>query len=159
MPSDDHSVEQLYFEDLEIGDTYDYPSQTISETHFQLFAAITGDFHAMHLDKHYVQENTDFDERVSHGMLNTAFTVLGASSLSPHLHESAVAFLSQSSRFLNAVVIGDSLYPEIEVSEKELTSSGETGIVTFETKIFNQDDEQVLEGELEYMIKVRDAGE
>lgn len=157
MPVPAPTAEQYYYEDLQVGATYRYPSQTITETHFQLFSAITGDFHPLHLDKHYIQEKTDFEERVAHGLLNTIFTALGASELAPHIHESAIAFLGQSSEFYHPVYVGDTLYPECEIAEKRLTGDGERGVVTFESRIYNHREDQILSGELTYMFRVKSS--
>lgn len=147
------TAEQYYYEDLNVGDTYRYPSQTINETHYQLFSAITGDFHPLHLDQHYVETSTDFDERVAHGLLTTTLTALGASELAPHIHESSIAFLGQSSEFHNPVYVGDTLYPACEIADKSPTSDGEKGVVTFASRIVNHRDDLVLDGELRYLFK------
>lgn len=147
------TVEQKYFEDLETGEIYSIPSRTITETHFMFFSAITGDLHPLHVDKHYTREETSFDGRVAHGMLNTMFTVAGASSLSQHIEETAVAFLRQSSEFLDAVYIGDTIYPELEIVDKDSQES--TGVVTLESRVYNQDETLVLRGELELLIERR----
>ncbi|WP_254861535.1 MaoC family dehydratase [Halovivax gelatinilyticus] len=151
------TAEQWYFEEIEVGETFAIPSKTITNTHFVTFAGLTGDFHPIHLDEHYAREETPFDSRVAHGMMITMFTIVGASSLSDHLHESAIAFLNQSSGFLNPVFEGDTIYPELEVSEKE--DKGGKGIVTLASRVFNQNDEQVLEGELEILVKKRKGGD
>lgn len=149
------AVDQWYFEEIDVGETFGIPSKTITDNHFVTFAGMTGDFHPLHLDEHYTREKTQFDSRVAHGMMITMFTIVGASSLSDHLHESAIAFLNQSSTFLNPVFEGDTIYPELEVSEKE--DKGDKGIITLTSRVFNQDDEQVLEGELQLLVKTREA--
>lgn len=149
-------AEQYYFEDLTVGDAFDIPSKTVTESHYLLFAAISGDSHPIHLDRQYVEEQTGFGERVAHGLLLTVFTVVGASSLSRHIEDSTVAFLRQSSEFHAPVVIGDTVYPRLEVAEKRTQES--TGVVVLDSEIHDQDDELVLSGELELLLKRRDAG-
>lgn len=150
-------AEQQYFEDLEIGAVHENPSQTVTDAHFQFFAGLTGDFNPLHMDEQYIEEQTDFEGRVAHGMLVTLFTVLGASTLSPNTHDSMVAFLNQSSTFLEPVYVGDTIHPELELVAKQ--DKGDKGIVTFESRVYNQDDEQVLEGELEFLVRKRpDSG-
>lgn len=154
MPERSPSAEQWYFEDIDIGQTFDIPSKTITDTHFVLFAGLTGDFHPLHMDENFTREETDFESRVAHGMLVTMFTIVGASSLSEHIHESARAFLNQSSQFLEPVFVGDTVYPKLEVVEKEPKS--DSGIIILKSRIFNQRDEQVLEGELQMLVSRRD---
>lgn len=157
MPAREPAVEQWYYEEIELGETFAIPSKTITDTHFVMFAGLTGDFHPLHLDEHYTKRETQFDSRVAHGMMITMFTIVGASSLSDHLHESAIAFLNQSSSFSAPVFEGDTIYPELEVTDR--TDKGDKGIVTLTSRVYNQDDEQVLEGELEILVAKRDAGE
>jgi len=149
--------EQRYFEDLERGELYENPSQTVTDAHFQLFAGLTGDFNPIHMDRQYIEEEADVEGRVAHGMLVTLFTVFGASTLSPRTRESLVAFLNQSSTFLDPVYVGDTIHPELELVDKE--DKGENGVLTFESRVFNQDGEQVLEGELQFLMRKREAGD
>jgi acyl dehydratase len=146
------SVEQLYFEDIEIGSVWEAPSQTITESHFRDFAGLTGDFHPIHLDEEYASE-TQFGQRVAHGMLITTLTVVGATSLSKHLRESMIAFLEQSSTFHEPVFIGDTVSPHLEAVDTE--PKGEGGIITLASRVHNQDDALVLDGELRLMIASR----
>ena len=100
---------QKYFEDFVLGEVFDIPSKTLTESHFVMFAAVTGDNHPIHYDRECCRAR-GFPERLAHGYLVTVQTVLGASSLSPAL-QSIVAFLEQSSRFLKPVFVGDTLRP------------------------------------------------
>mgnify|MGYP000641997356 CR=1 FL=1 len=52
------TAEQWYFEDLETGESFDIPSKTITDTHFVLFSGMTGDYHPLHMDQHYTEEET-----------------------------------------------------------------------------------------------------
>jgi acyl dehydratase len=155
MPEYSPSAEQWYFEDLSVGDRYDIPSKTMTDTHFVLFSGLTGDFHPLHMDEHFAEAETPFGTRVAHGMMITMFTVTGASSLSDHLHEASIAFLNQSSSFQNPVFEGDTIYPELEIADKE--DKGDKGIVTLASSVTNQDDELILEGELQLLVKKRDG--
>lgn len=148
-------VTQRYFEDLEIGESYENPSQTITDAHFMFFAAISGDFNPIHLDKQYIEEDTDFEGRVAHGMLVTLLTVVGASPLSQELEDSMVAFLNQSSRFLEPVYVGDTVHPRLEIAALE--DKGDRGLVTLASTVENQDGRRVLEGDLEVLVDKRSA--
>lgn len=147
------SAEQWYFEDIEVGESFDIPSKTMTDTHFVLFSGLTGDFHPLHVDENYAEEQTDFGSRVAHGTMISMFTITGASSLSQHLHESAIAFLEHTNRFKNPVFVGDTIYPRLTVAEKE--DKDDRGIVVLESTVHNQDDELVLEGELRLLVKAR----
>lgn len=145
-------TEQLYFEDLELGSVWEAPSRTITDAHFAQFAGLSGDFNPIHLDEEYASE-TQFGERVAHGMLLSTFTVVGATDLSRHLHDSMIAFLEQSSTYHEPVFVGDTVYPRLEVASKEAKDG--KGLVTLESTVHNQADELVLEGELTLLVAAR----
>ena len=92
---------QKYFEDFVLGEVFDIPSKTLTESHFVMFAAVTGDNHPIHYDRGTAGAR-GFPERLAHGYLVTVQTVLGASSLSPALQKhrgfsGTVIALSQAS--------------------------------------------------------------
>src|SRR4029434_7573095 len=105
-----------YLEDFQIGDTFAIPAKTLSDAHLMCFAGLTADQHPIHYDDAYAK-TTRFGKRVAHGLLLTALTAVGASTLSSLLAGSIVAFVEQSARFLKPVFIGDTITPELEVSE------------------------------------------
>jgi acyl dehydratase len=91
---------QKFFEDFVLGETFDIPSKTLTDSHFLLFAAVTGDNHPIHYDREYCRAR-GYPERLAHGYLVTVQTVLGASSLSFMAREhssfsGAVVALSQT---------------------------------------------------------------
>ncbi|MGQ4808576.1 (R)-specific enoyl-CoA hydratase [Candidatus Entotheonellaceae bacterium PAL068K] len=145
-------MEQKYFEDFVLGETFNIPSKTLTESHFLLFAAVTGDNHPIHYDRDYCQAR-GLPERLAHGYLITIQTVLGASPLAPFLHESIVAFLEQSSRFLKPVFVGDTLHPQLTV--EDLLPRRTTGLVKLRATVQNQHDNLVLDGHHAYIVKKR----
>ena len=139
-----------YFEDFELGEKFDIPSKTLTDAHFLFFSGMTGDNHPLHYDDEYAKA-TRFGKRVTHGLLVTAMGAVGASTLSPLVEESVVAFIEQSSRFLKPVLIGDTIKPELEVSE--LVPKTDVGLLRLTLRITNQRGEVVLEGMHAYLIK------
>ncbi|MCZ6546019.1 MAG: MaoC/PaaZ C-terminal domain-containing protein [Chloroflexi bacterium] len=144
----------LYFEDFQLGETFRSPSKTITDAHFLFFSGLTGDSHPIHYDDEYAK-STRFGGRVAHGLLLSAMTAAGASSLSPLIEESIVAFVEQSARFLQPVLIGDTIAPALEVSE--LIPKRNVGLVRLTSRITNQRGETVLEGTHAYLVKRRPA--
>ena len=144
--------DQMFFEDFQEGQRYASPSKTIGEAHFLAFAGLTGDNHPIHYDLEYCREH-GWPERLAHGLLCVAQTVLGASVLAHQMHESRPVFLEQSSRFLKPVFIGDTLHPEMVVSGLEPKRSA--GVVKMRVEIQNQRQELVMEGEHVYLVRRR----
>jgi acyl dehydratase len=67
--------------------------------------------------------------------LVTAMTAVGASTLSPLLEGSLVACVEQSSRFLKPVLSGDTIRPELEVTQ--LVPKTEVGLPRLTTRVKN----------------------
>jgi acyl dehydratase len=141
-----------YLEDFQIGETFHSPAKTMTDAHFLFFAGMTGDNHPIHYDDEYAK-TTRFGKRVTHGLLLTALTAVGASTLSSLLEGSIVAFVEQSARFLKPVFIGDTITPELEVSE--VLPKTDVGLLRLTTRVKNQRGETVLEGMHAYLIQKR----
>ena len=124
----------------------------MTDAHFLFFAGMTGDNHPIHYDDEYAK-TTRFGKRVAHGLLVASMTATGASSLSPLIEGSIIAFVEQSSRFLKPVLIGDTIAPELEVTQ--LVPKFHSGLVRLTTRVKNQRGEIVLEGTHAYLIKKR----
>ena len=146
------ATQTKYFEDFYVGEKFSIPPKTMTDEHFLSFAKITGDAHPIHYDDEYAK-TTRFGKRVAHGLLVTAMTAVGASTLSPLLEGSIVAFVEQAARFLKPVFIGDTITPEIEVTE--LVPKTEMGLLRLTTRVKNQRGEVVLEGMHAYLVKKR----
>ena len=145
--------DQLYFDDLKIGDRWTSPSKTVNDAHFAFFAGLTGDNHPLHYDDEYAK-TTRFGARLAHGLLVMGMTAVGASPLTHRLHDSMIAFLEQGCRFLGPVVVGDTIYPEHEVIGLE-RKKGERGIVRLAARVKNQRGETVLDGFHVYLVHCR----
>ncbi len=145
---------QWYFEDFKIGDRFKSHSKTLTDAHFLFFAGLTGDAHPIHYDEEYGRR-TRFGHRLAHGLLLASMTAVGASTLSPLIEESIVAFVEQSTRFVAPAFIGDTIYPEHEVVALERKRAA--GLVRVRVALKNQRGETVLEGEHRYLIAYRPA--
>jgi acyl dehydratase len=143
-------AEQRWFDDFAIGERFLLPSRTMTEAIFLAFQAASGDNHPIHYDVQYCRAR-GLPNMLAHGYQVAIQSVAGAGTF-PHLVEdSLVAFLEQSSRFLHPVVVGDTLYPALEIDE--LTPNRSTGVVGFRATIHNQDGMLVLDGRHRYLLR------
>jgi len=145
---------QLFFEDFKVGDQFESPSKTLNDAHFLFFSGLTGDSHPLHYDVEYAK-TTRFGRPLAHGLMLTALTAVGASTLSPLIEDSIVAFLEQTTRFRAPVFVGDTLKPRHEVAALERKRSA--GLLTLRVTLTNQHGATVLEGEHRYLIAYRRA--
>ena len=145
---------QRYFEDFAVGDRFESPSKTLTDAHFMFFAGMTGDAHPLHYDDEYAK-HTRFGRRLAHGLLLTSMTAVGASTLSPLIEGSIVAFLEQTTRFLGPAFIGDTIKPEHEIIA--LDRKRTAGLLTLRVTLTNQRGETILDGHHRYLIAYRPA--
>jgi len=144
--------DQLYFDDFELGERFRSPGRTLGESHFLLFAGLTGDNHPIHYDEDYARRSR-FGARVAHGLLVMAMSALGATALSHRLEASMIAFVEQGCRFLKPVLLGDSVHAEFEVAGLE--RKGDKGVLRLRTRLLNQRGEAVLDGHHVYLLRCR----
>ena len=129
------------YEALEVGQTASY-SKLVEERDIQLFAAMSGDHNPVHLDAEFAKA-TMFKERIAHGMFSGA---LISAAIACQLPGPGTIYLGQSLKFSRPVKLGDTLSVRLEVLEKL-----PKGRVKLATRVFNQNDEQVVDGEAEVL--------
>ena len=132
-----------YFEDFEPGDIYrHWPGKTITEADDHLFCMITMNHHPLHIDAWYAEHETVQGKNVVVGNLVYSL-VLGLSV--PDVSGMAIANLEVESLIHRAPTFhGDTIYAESKVIGKvESKSRDDRGVVTVESKGFNQRGEEV----------------
>ena len=133
-----------YFEDFEVGDVYKHwPGKTITEYDDHLFCMITMNHHPLHTNAHYAEEQTQFKRNVVVG--NLVYSLALGMSV-PDVSGKAIANLEvESLRHAAPMFHGDTLYAETTVvDKKESGSKPDRGVVTVETRGYNQDGVEVL---------------
>src|SRR5947209_20216246 len=145
-----------YFEDFEVGDVYRrWPGKTITEADDHLFCMITMNHHPLHIDAWYAEQATQFGKNVVVGNLVYSL-VLGMSV--PDVSGAAIANLEiETLQHKKPTFHGDTIYAETKVLEKrESSSKNDRGVVTVETKGFNQKGEEVCYFRRKVMVPKRD---
>lgn len=140
----DPSVDGFTLEELSIGDKA-YIEKTISEHDVYSFAGATGDFNVAHINAERSKENR-FGVRIAHGALTAGLisTVVGMK-----LPGEGCLYISQYSKFVKPVMIGDTIKAEVEVIDKLI----EKNRVVLKATCTNQRGEVVLAGEAIMMPK------
>ena len=129
------------YDALEVGQTASY-SKTVEERDIQLFAAVSGDRNPVHLDAEYAA-TTMFKQRIAHGMFSGA---LISAAIACQLPGPGTIYLGQSLTFSRPVKLGDTLTVRLEILEKLPKFR-----VRVATRVFNQNDELVVDGEAEIL--------
>ncbi|MCG7371988.1 MaoC family dehydratase [Pseudomonas luteola] len=134
-------TDNIPYEALEVGQKASV-SRTIKERDLLLFAEVSGDRNPVHLDAEYAAKSV-FREQIAHGMLSGA---LISAAIACELPGPGSIYLGQTLSFNKPVKLGDTLKVEIEVLEKLPKNR-----VRLATRVFNQNDEQVVDGEAEVL--------
>lgn len=133
----------LYFDDVEVGQTWTSPGRTITEADIVNFAGLSGDFNPMHINHEYAK-GTPFRRPIAHGLLGIAISS-GIGLFSPPMR--TLAFLSiREWSFVSPIFIGDTIHGESTVLEKESRSRGRRGAITWRRRLLNQEGKVVQEG-------------
>ena len=146
-----------YFEDFEIGDIYrHWPGKTITEADDHLFCMITMNHHPLHTNVWFAEHESVQKRNVVVGNLVYSL-VLGMSV--PDVSGAAIANLEiETLQHKNPTFHGDTIYAETRVLEvTESKSKNDRGIVTVETKGFNQDGLEVCYFRRRVMVWKRDS--
>jgi len=131
------------FEDFEVGDVYrHWPGKTITEYDDHLFCMLTMNHHPLHTNEWYAANDTPQGRTVVVGNLVYSL-VLGMSV--PDVSGAAIANLEiETLQHKNPTFHGDTIYAVTEVIDKVPSSSKpDRGVVTVETRGFNQDGVEV----------------
>jgi acyl dehydratase len=146
----------IYFEDYEIGLTVTSPARTITETDIVSFAALTGDWNAIHTDAEYSAKQF-FGQRVAHGLLVLSI----ASGLVIRLgfmEETVLAFREMGDwKFSLPVFIGDTVRVRVTVTQTKPMRRLGGGLVRTKVEVLNQDDKVVQRGTWGVLVKSRES--
>jgi 3-oxoacyl-[acyl-carrier protein] reductase len=135
--------EPAAIESIQPGDRAAF-SKTITTEDVDAFAAFSGDYNPLHIDKEFARR-TMFGRPVAHGMIVAS---LVSRMVGMHLPGPGALWTEQQFRWLAPVFIGDTVHVEAVVRQR---STG-ANILTIEVKAVNQDGKTVLEGQGSVMM-------
>jgi len=144
-----------FFDDIAVGEEYESPGRTVTESDIVLFAGLSGDYNVVHTDAEFMKKSV-FGERIAHGLLGLAIQAgLFTRATSAY---ATLAFLGLRWKFKAPIKIGDTIRLRARVLTKKETSQGDRGVITLERTVLNQRDEVVQEGETDLLVERRPAG-
>src|SRR5215467_11615199 len=95
-----------YYDEIEVGEEYESPGRTVTETDIVLFAGLSGDYNVLHTDAELMKTSV-FGERIAHGLLGLIIQS-GLFSRSTRAY-AVVACVDLRWRFKAPVKIGDTI--------------------------------------------------
>ncbi|MCL4449564.1 MAG: MaoC family dehydratase [Actinobacteria bacterium] len=143
-------------EDFVVGDIYrHWPGKTITEYDDHLFCMITMNHHPLHTDEWFAASQTVHGKNVVVG--NLVYSIALGMSV-PDVSGAAIANLEVESLIhKNPTFHGDTIYAETKVLDaKESSSKPDRGIVTVETRVFNQRGDEVCYFKRKVMVWKRE---
>jgi acyl dehydratase len=141
------STTAKYFDDLELGQTWETAARTITETDVVLFACWSGDNNPLHVNEEFAK-TTPFGRRLFHGPAALA-VAFGLEAGLGWKMGTAIAFLGINDWNMRApVFIGDTIRVREEITELRPSSSKpDRGVVRSRVQILNQRDEVCQDGD------------
>ena len=132
-----------YFEDFEPGDIYKHwPGKTITEADDHFFCMMTMNHHPLHTNAWFAEHETVQGKNVVVG--NLVYSLALGMSV-PDVSGSCIANLEVESLIHRSPTFhGDTIYAETKVIERVASKSrDDRGVITVETKAFNQHGDEV----------------
>jgi acyl dehydratase len=134
---------QLYFDDIEVGQEWVSPGRTVTETDVVNFAGLSGDFNPIHMDYEFAK-TTPFRRPIAHGLLVLSMGS-GLGMQAPSMR--TIAFLQvREWNLKEPVYTGDTIHMRSKVLEKNPRGRGRRGEVVWQRAIINQEGKVVQEG-------------
>ena len=133
-------MNELYFEEYELGSSRRSTGRTITESDVVLHAGQTGDMYPHHMDAEWCATQP-FQKRIAHGTLVFSVAVgMTAAEINPR----AMSYGYDRLRFIKPVFIGDTITSHIEISEKKDYKRPSHGIVSERLSVTNQHGDTVM---------------
>ncbi len=141
----------MYFEEFQIGTEVVTQARTITEADIVNFAGVSGDFNTIHTDAEYAK-TTPFGERVAHGLLGLS-VASGLGMQLGFLDGTVIAFTGLEWKFKNPIKIGDTIHMVGTVKQTKAMKAMGGGFIILDTRVLNQRDEIVQQGEWTLLMK------
>lgn len=141
-----------YFEEFVIGEEFESPGRTITETDVVMFAGLSGDYNQVHTDEEYCKKKSIYQTRIVHGLFGLAI-VEGLKFRVGLFEGTAIASLEWTWKFKTPLLIGDTVKVRWKIFKKRETQKPDRGIIWEQVELINQRQEIVGEGEHVVMMQ------
>jgi acyl dehydratase len=144
-------AERLSFAALEPGRRFVSPRRTLTETDHQFYMMLVGDWSPIHADAELARGK---GARMMHGGFGVALA-LGLQTAALEFADPLLAALGLDNwRFKAPLGIGDTVFVEVEILEKRITSSGDKYTVRRALRLRKSDDTLCQEGEATALLSL-----
>src|SRR2546428_10512831 len=124
-----------FFDEIQIGEEYESPGRTVTETDIVIFAGLSGDYNILHTDAEFMKSSI-FGERIAHGLLGLAIQAgLFTRAGQPY---ATLAFVGLRWKVKGPIKIGDTIRLRAKVIGQKETPKPDRGLVTLQRSVLNQ---------------------
>lgn len=141
----------LLFDEFVIGQRFETPRRTITETDIVAFAGLTGDYNPVHTDEVFAAA-TDFGGRIAHGPMGIGIA-FGLASRLDLIDGTIVALLGVTWDFKAPMRPGETIRCLIEVTEKRPVTDPGRGLVELAMSIVGDGDKLLQAGQARLLIR------
>lgn len=149
-------AQPLFYEEIEIGLSFDTGALVVTESHIVQFAGLSGDFFDVHMDDQFARD-LGFPARIAHGLLGLILTD-GLKNRAQTAF-AGVASLNWNWNFRRPIFAGDRIKASVTVTDKRLSKRADRGILTLSFALTNQKGEIVQDGSNLLMVRTLAAKE
>ena len=142
---------ERHYEDMQVGEEYESPARTITETDIVNFSAISGDWSPVHSDEEACKKSP-YGTRIAHGLLGLAISEGLKFRIPEFANARYMASLYWNYKFTAPILMGDTIRVRVKIQSKRETKKPDRGIVVEYVTMLNQRGEIVQEGEHGLMV-------
>ena len=151
-----HKRGGLYFEDFEVGRTYEHPlTRTVTQMDNMLYSNMTLNPQPLHIDRHFCEQETEWGQP----LMNSLFTLglmIGIQVADMSVGTTIANLGMTDVKFPAPLFEGDTVHCATQVvSKRESKSRPGAGIVTLHHKAFKQDGTLVAECHRQVFMRMR----
>ena len=148
-----------FFEDYRIGEVFKTNGRTVTEFDVMTYVTLVGYLEPLFIDEEYIREESGFGSRIAPGLLTTSIAdaLIAQTGI---LNGTGMALLGINElKMKTPVRVGDTIYANVEITEKRKTKRTDQGIVTSKQIVCNQRDEPVVEYMVSRLVRLRKVTE
>ena len=146
----------LFYEDLNVGDTFTTSARTVTEADVVNFAGLSADYNSLHVDAEFAA-STPHGGRIAHGLLVLAITsgLCTRLPLMKFLEPSILGLAHLECTFRMPCKIGDTLHARLTIADKSPGKKPDRGTLVMHRVAVNQRGEEVMVSVWHLVVKSR----
>ena len=147
----DEKYQGLTWDDFDLGQEFSSSGRIVTESDTEQFAHLSGDLNPLHIDEEFARKSV-YGRRIAHGALIQSL-MTGLAARLGIFEGTTVALRRLDTTFSRPVFFGDALKAFLRVEKKKELRGGKEGLITFSTRMTNQNEQVVAKGNWVLVLK------